>query len=189
MRTLGIFLFVLGITITIRYGYEHWKTMSSVSDYNGEVERIETISKDPSQFETGEQVALLVIPKLNKTYEVYWGTDEETLAKGVGMYVSEWTVTPDENGHTVLSGHRDSVFRPLGELDVGDRFYIVYQGVDYEYEIQKTWITDAEDRTVIVEKDEPIATLSTCYPFTYIGSAPDRYIIQAHLVQKGELLS
>lgn len=42
---------------------------------------------------------------------------------------------------------------------------------------------------VIVEKDEPIATLSTCYPFTYIGSAPDRYIIQAHLVQKGELLS
>lgn len=46
--------------------------------------------------------------------------------------------------------------------------------------INKHWITDAEDRTVIVEKDEP--TLTTCYPFNYIGDAPDRYIIEASLI-------
>ena len=47
--------------------------------------------------------------------------------------------------------------------------------------MNKHWITDAEDRTVIVEKDKPTLTLTTCYPFNYIGDAPDRYIIEASL--------
>ena len=187
MRAFGLILLLIGVGMTVRYGFEHWQTMSSVSEFNGEADRT-MISKVQTEFKKGENIARLIIPKLNKSYEVFWGTDEETLAKGVGMYVSDWTVTPDEEGHTVLSGHRDSVFRPLGELETGDRFYVVYQGVDYEYEIHKIWITDAEDRSVIVEKDEPTLTLSTCYPFTYIGNAPDRYIIQAHLIQKGHLL-
>lgn len=138
--------------------------------------------------EEGEHVAQLVIPTINKSYDVYWGTDEHTLEKGVGMYVSEWTVTPDIEAHTVLSGHRDSVFRPVGDLEKGDRLYVSYRGIDYEYRIHKIWITDANDRTVIVEKEEPTLTLTTCYPFYYVGSAPDRYIIQAKLVQKGNLL-
>ncbi len=46
---------------------------------------------------------------------------------------------------------------------------------------KKTWITHADDRTVIIKKEEPILTLTTCYPFNYIGDAPDRYIIEAKL--------
>ncbi|TKH84963.1 sortase domain-bontaining protein, partial [Bacillus cereus] len=48
--------------------------------------------------------------------------------------------------------------------------------------INKHWITDSEDRTVIVEKSEPTLTLTTCYPFDYIGDAPDRYIIESSLL-------
>ncbi|SCL86021.1 LPXTG-site transpeptidase family protein [Bacillus wiedmannii] len=48
--------------------------------------------------------------------------------------------------------------------------------------MNKHWITDAEDRTIIVEKDKPTLTLTTCYPFIYIGDAPDRYIIEASLI-------
>lgn len=44
------------------------------------------------------------------------------------------------------------------------------------------WITHADDRTVIVKKEEPTLTLTTCYPFDYIGDAPDRYIIEAKLI-------
>ncbi|MFJ1118090.1 sortase domain-containing protein, partial [Bacillus thuringiensis] len=56
-----------------------------------------------------------------------------------------------------------------------------YDNKTYTYEIQKTWITHADDRTVIIKKEEPILTLTTCYPFNYIGNAPDRYIIEAKL--------
>lgn len=196
MRKLGFFLLFLGVGLAVYYSFRHVYTLKSVDDIEQLTNVREVISEADLHntlgarinYEVGESVANLVIPKLNQSYEVYWGTDDDTLAKGVGMYVSEWTVTPDKEGHTVLSGHRDSVFRPLGDLESGDQIYVTYRGIDYEYIINKIWITDANDRTVIVEKDEATLTVTTCYPFYYIGSAPDRYIIQASLIQKGYLL-
>lgn len=137
-------------------------------------------------YEMGDQVGELVIPKLERMYEIYWGTDEDTLDQGVGYHDSDFTTPPDGLRHTVLSGHRDTVFRKLGELEEGDRFYVRFEEKDYEYQIRKTWITDAEDRTVIVDKEKPTLTLTTCYPFEFLGAAPDRYIIQAELISVKE---
>ncbi len=61
---------------------------------------------------------------------------------------------------------------------------VEYEGESFTYEIKEIWITDENDRTVIVKKDKPTLTLTTCYPFDFIGSAPDRYIIQAELVSE-----
>ena len=94
------------------------------------------------------------------------------------MFVSDLTTTPSGNGHTVLSGHRDTVFTELGQLKENDQLIVEYENKTYTYEINKHWITDSEDRTVIVEKSEPTLTLTTCYPFDYIGDAPDRYILK-----------
>ncbi|WP_144502328.1 class D sortase [Bacillus thuringiensis] len=130
----------------------------------------------------GDKVAYLIIPKIQKKYSIYWGADDKVLKKGVGMFVSDLTTTPSRNGHTVLSGHRDTVFTELGQLKENDQLIVEYENKTYTYEINKHWITDSEDRTVIVEKSEPTLTLTTCYPFDYIGDAPDRYIIEASLL-------
>ncbi|MCC2347123.1 class D sortase [Bacillus anthracis] len=130
----------------------------------------------------GEQIAYMVIPKIKKKYQVYWGADAKTLKTGVGMFISDITTTPSGNGHTVLSGHRDTVFTNLGDLQENDYILVEYDKRVYIYQIQKHWITDANDRTVIVAKDKPTLTLTTCYPFNYIGDAPERYIIEASLV-------
>ncbi|WP_243526649.1 class D sortase [Bacillus pseudomycoides] len=130
----------------------------------------------------GDKVAYLIIPKIQKKYSVYWGTDDKVLKKGVGMFVSELTTTPSGSGHTVLSGHRDTVFTELGQLKENNQLIVEYENKTYTYNINKHWITDSEDRTVIVQKDEPTLTLTTCYPFDYIGDAPDRYIIESSLV-------
>ncbi|AAY60317.1 fimbria-associated protein (plasmid) [Bacillus cereus E33L] len=134
------------------------------------------------QHQMGEQIAYMVIPKIKQKYQVYWGADAKTLKKGVGMFVSDITTTPSGNGHTVLSGHRDTVFTNLGDLQENDYILVEYDKRVYIYQIQKHWITDANDRTVIVAKDKPTLTLTTCYPFNYIGDAPERYIIEASLV-------
>jgi sortase A len=130
----------------------------------------------------GEHMASLVIPKIEQKYSVYWGADDAALKKGVGMYVSDLTTVPGGHGHTVLSGHRDTVFVRLGELEKQDQLLVEYENKIYVYEITDTWITHAEDRSVIVEKEESVLTLTTCYPFDFIGYAPDRYIVQAKLV-------
>lgn len=146
---------------------------------------IEDVSTLNYSVESGEKVAKLNIPKIASSFDVFWNTDESTLDKGVGMYVSEWTTIPNDiGGHTVLSGHRDTVFTELGELKQGDTMTVEYEGESFTYKIKDIWITDANDRTVIVKKDKPTLTLTTCYPFDFIGSAPDRYIIQAELVSE-----
>ncbi|MBT2569697.1 class D sortase [Planococcus sp. ISL-110] len=141
------------------------------------------------QQEAGEKTAALLIPKIEQKYSVYWGADEETLEKGVGLYVSDLTTIPGEKGHTVLSGHRDTVFTGLGKLEDKDQLMVQYDDETFVYEITDIWITHEDDRTVIVEKDQSTLTLTTCYPFDFIGYAPDRYIVQAELVSTHDTAS
>lgn len=164
------------------------KKVNSDSEEKDVIETEEELQADPIMsdeielFDVGSEMSRLIIPKIEKSYKTYWGADDATLKQGVGMYVSQWTTTPDEKRHTVLSGHRDTVFSELGTLNEGDVLYLEYEGQRYEYEIAEIWITDADDRTVIVDKDEATLTLTTCYPFEFLGSAPDRYIIQSKLI-------
>ncbi|MGE7883141.1 class D sortase [Bacillus sp. NPDC094077] len=150
-------------------------------DLSTEVSHVQTPASQV-QHQFGEKIAYLIIPKIKQKYSVYWGADDKVLKKGVGMFVSDLTTAPSGNGHTVLSGHRDTVFTELGQLQENDNLTVEYDQKVYTYQIQRHWITDAEDRTVIVEKDKPTLTLTTCYPFDFIGDAPDRYIIEADLI-------
>ncbi|KKK36709.1 peptidase [Mesobacillus campisalis] len=190
------FLLILTGTIIIVYQYLEWNTgrTSAEKVSQEEMEKYEARKKtvDPPPIpenaetislpdhELGEKVATLVIPRIEQKYSVYWGTNEEVLKQGVGMFISKSTTVPGI-AHTVLSGHRDTVFVRLGELEDGDELIIEYDSKIYTYTIRKIWITDENDRTVIVPKDQPTLTLTTCYPFTYFGNATERYIVQGML--------
>lgn len=201
LNRIGFVFMIIGILIGAYYSFEWYKGKSSAQDLTIEeiknfeqieskqhVNEIPVNSQVPSSqmpYKEGEKVAMLNIPKIKKKFSAYWGANDSTLKKGVGMFVSDITTAPSEGGHTVLSGHRDTVFTELGELKEKDSLMVEYDNKIYTYEIQKMWITNADDRTVIVKKEEPTLTLTTCYPFDYIGDAPDRYIIEAKLIATG----
>jgi sortase A len=126
-----------------------------------------------------EQFGELFIPKLDSTLPIYEGTDEEELEQGVGHYSG--SVLPGEKDNCILAGHRDTVFRRLGEVGEGDALIVRTSMGEFEYIVNKVRIVDKEDRTVIVPKPKATLTISTCYPFEYVGSAPDRYILVAYL--------
>lgn len=134
--------------------------------------------------EQGDYFADLIIPKLQAKMPVVEGTHEDELEKGVGHFAG--SVLPGEPDNTVLSGHRDTVFRKIGQLKPGDRLLVQTRYGKFEYTITKTWTTTPDDRTVIVPHKKPVLTLTTCYPFTYVGPAPERYIIQAEQMKKVE---
>ncbi len=128
----------------------------------------------------GETVGLLAIPKIKAELAIVEGTDPDDLEKGVGHYKGAYF--PGDQGQIVLSGHRDTVFRKLGELKLGDSLKMEMPYGSYTYEIIDTKIVQADDTSVITlqhEKEELI--LTTCYPFSYVGNAPKRYIIYASL--------
>lgn len=131
----------------------------------------------------GGVVGILRIPKLNAEFPIWEGTGTKELAKGVGHYAT--SALPGEVGNAILAGHRDSVFRRLGELKEGDLLILTAKGKTFTYRMTGHRIVDADDRSVTTGGDRPLLTLVTCYPFRYVGNAPDRYLLAAELVEKG----
>lgn len=127
----------------------------------------------------GDTVGTLYIPRLDREIPIVEGTDEEQLAQGVGHYKD--TGYPGENKQILLSGHRDTVFRKFGELENGDEFHIKMEHGTFIYEISDHEIVSADNTTVIdPSREDEYLTVSTCYPFSYVGSAPDRYVLYAY---------
>jgi sortase A len=135
-----------------------------------------TISKP----KVGQIIGTLTIPRIKSSLPIIEGTGAKELKRGVGHYVG--SVIPGVSDNSVLAGHRDSVFRKLGEVKIGDLITVKNDYGSFVYEVHKIRIVKANDRTVIVPTTDAILTLSTCYPFRYIGNAPNRYIVQAGLV-------
>ncbi|MFJ8070369.1 class D sortase [Peribacillus sp. NPDC096447] len=131
--------------------------------------------------ETGDLMGELYIPKIEATLPIYHGTDEDELEKGVGHFAG--SVLPGEKDNSVLSGHRDTIFRDLGEVGEGDLLIAKTEAGSFTYKVRKVRIVDADDRTVIVPKPKATLTVTTCYPFSYIGSAPERYVLVADLLK------
>jgi sortase A len=137
--------------------------------------------KNPKKIDTpkfGDTVGILSIPKIKSQLAIVEGTDPNDLKKGVGHYKGSYF--PEENGQIVLSGHRDTVFRRLGELEPGDTFEVKMPNGNFKYELTHTKIVDAEDRTIItLQNTQEELIVITCYPFRFVGNAPQRYIIYA----------
>lgn len=134
----------------------------------------------PKRPHKGEYIGELIIPKLKSELPIYHGTDEKELEKGIGHFAK--SVLPGEKDNSVLSGHRDTVFRKLGEVGKGDLLVVKTPAGEFTYKVKKVRIVDKDDRTVIVPKPRATLTVSTCYPFNFIGASPERYILVADLI-------
>ncbi|TDL91513.1 class D sortase [Vibrio vulnificus] len=194
--TIAIILFGVWFSTSNMYkfakGYFLYKTHAPSSQVNETVQKTpsekppsnKTTKKElyPVRPETGEEIGELYIPKLKTKLPIFHGTNEDELEKGVGHFAG--SVLPGENDNSVLSGHRDTVFRKLGQVGEGDLLIVRTSAGEFTYKVKKVRIVDEDDRTVIVPKPRATLTVSTCYPFDYIGSAPERYILVAYLTSK-----
>lgn len=128
----------------------------------------------------GQTFGSLSIPVLKQTFPIVEGTGTAELKKGVGHMLR--TAMPGEPDNCVLSGHRDTVFSRLGRLKKGQQLIVQTAGGTFTYQISRIRIVDKNDRTVVVPADHAVLTVSTCYPFDYVGDAPRRYVLSADLV-------
>jgi sortase A len=110
------------------------------------------------------------------------GTDDWTLNRAVGHI--EDTATPGSSGNCGIAGHRDGFFRCLKDIANGDVLELEGRDRVDRYVVERTWIVDPEDVSVLDPTPAPSITLVTCYPFYFVGSAPQRFIVRA--VRTGE---
>ena len=133
----------------------------------------------PSRPAEGTWVAKLEVPARALSATVLEGTDDGTLRLGAGHIRS--TAAPGSRGNVGIAGHRDTVFRPLRNARIGDTVLLTTAEEVREYRIVRTMVVNPEDVYVLDETEHPTLTLVTCYPFAFIGSAPQRFIVRADL--------
>lgn len=130
------------------------------------------------KYQMGQAIGVLYIPRLDRSIPIIYGTSENDLRYGVGFHRS--TKLPGQSNQILLAGHRDTVFRDFGKLRIGDEFHVKMATGTYIYTIFGSQIVDWDDPTVIQSTyPNEILTVSTCYPFNYLGPAPERYVLYA----------
>ena len=125
-------------------------------------------------------VARLQVPRLGVDQFVLAGASGRTLDFGPGHLSG--SPLPGDSGNTVLSGHRDTHFKFLQHLQLGDALVITAaSGLQYRYEIADTAVVNYRDTRVTMSSDNRQLTLVTCYPFRSINPSGDkRYVVIAH---------
>jgi sortase A len=122
-------------------------------------------------------LAVLRIPKIGLTVPVLRGTDDVTLNRAVGHI--DATALPGTDGNSGLAGHRDGFFRGLKDIGPEDVIELETLRGKEVYRVERIWVVDPEDVSVLDATRTQSLTLVTCYPFYHVGPAPQRYIVRA----------
>ncbi|HEY7212588.1 MAG TPA: class D sortase [Bryobacteraceae bacterium] len=125
-------------------------------------------------------MAILQIPKIHLNVPVFNGTDELVLNRGVGRIIG--TARLGGPGNMGIAGHRDGFFRGLKDIGIGTIVKLVNKNGQALYEVKRILIVTPDDVNVLKDAGTPTLTLVTCYPFYFVGDAPQRYIVQCLLI-------
>ncbi|MGA7795012.1 MAG: class D sortase [Candidatus Acidiferrales bacterium] len=128
----------------------------------------------------GGVIGEIEVPRLGLKAIVVQGDSEKLLRRAVG-HLPE-TALPGEAGNVALAGHRDSLFRPLRNVRPGDTITLRTPDREFQYEVEWTAVVPPTAVRVIQPTTEPALTLVTCFPFYYVGAAPDRFIVRARKI-------
>jgi sortase A len=128
-------------------------------------------------------IGRLVIPRLRLSAVVVEGIDRTTLRRVVGHIPG--TVLPGQPGNVGLAGHRDTLFRPLKDLRIRDEIQFSTVSGDFTYRVESLGVVEPTDVAVLAPSSENVLTLVTCYPFFFIGAAPQRFVVRARQAPGG----
>ena len=137
--------------------------------------------------EIGAPSGLIRIPSLDLTVPIFEGTSELVLNRGAGWI--EGTAGLGSSGNVGVAGHRDGFFRGLKDIKEGDAIEIATIEGALTYQVSEIMIVDPKDVYVLEPTPDPAVTLVTCYPFYFVGNAPQRYIVRAVLENGQPLMS
>lgn len=126
----------------------------------------------------GEMIGRVDVPRLKLSAAVAEGDDDATLGKAVG-HLPDTPLPWQMTGNVAFAAHRDGLFRPLKNIRINDEVRVITARGEFVYRVRKTQIVDPNDVWVVAPTPRPTLTLITCYPFSFIGHAPHRFIVQA----------
>jgi sortase A len=179
---LSIFLFLAGALLVGKSGYFYAKGVLAqilLEHAWAESKKTKKIIKAWSWADMSP-VGRLSIPSIDFSRVVLEGTNNESLAFGPGHISS--SSKPGENGNIAIAAHRDSFFRKLGQINKGDLIKLESRSTVQTYIVTDIQIAAPENTYWIQNTAASAITLITCYPFDFVGPAPERYIVRGEIM-------
>jgi sortase A len=137
---------------------------------------------DGPGFAAGGDSALgrIEIRSLGLDVMIMEGTDAKTLSRAVG-HISG-TALPGQQGNVAIAGHRDTFFSALCNIHEDDEIKLTTLTGSYGYRVDSIMVVEPDNISVLDDSDTSMLTLVTCYPFSFVGPAPRRFVVRAHRV-------
>ncbi|MGG7325319.1 class D sortase [Clostridium baratii] len=126
-------------------------------------------------------IGKIIVVKTGEQIPILMGATEENLRGGATLYDNG--VFPGEEGTAIVLGHRETTFGFLEDVNIGDEIDVETVTGTYKFKLKKTYITNPEDKSILAQEKDLNLTLVTCYPFRYVGPAPDRFIAKLELIK------
>ncbi len=155
------------------FRYQSKLSLDAVQENQIEIESLKPIPKEN----------VLVIPQIGVDSVIVEGAGPDALDRG--LWRRPHSSTPDKGGNTVITGHRfmyssgPKTFYNLDEIKLGDKFFMYWEGKEYDYEVIDVFTVEPNQTEIESETSEPILTLYTCTP---LWSASQRLVVRAKLI-------
>jgi sortase A len=184
LRVVQYLLLLIAVVCLSWYGWRMYGIRRAQSELTAEIHKQDAPDKpdgrDLNVLPANGIIGEMQIPRLKLTAPVKVGDDEGVLDFSIG-YLPD-TPLPWMPGNSAFAAHRDRLFRPLKDIHAGDAIKLSTTHGDLNYRVVKTLIVKPKDVWVLDPLPNVDLTLITCYPFYYVGSAPNRFIVQAEKV-------
>jgi sortase A len=126
----------------------------------------------------------ITIPSIGLSSMILEGIDQKTMQRGVGHIPG--TALLDQPGNVALARHRDTFFRTLRKIRKNDEITVETLEEAYRYRVDFTQVVAPDETEVLNGSGDTILTLVTCYPFSFVGPAPQRFVVRAHRISDAQ---
>jgi sortase A len=184
-------LIAFGLACLTFYGVASLQAALYQRSANAEIDRMLAVERPTPAHPTmpdalrplmpGELMGRIEIPRLKLSAVVAEGDDDTTLGLAVG-HLPDTPLPWHQRGNVGFAAHRDGLFRPLEHIRAGDDIRVVTPHGEFSYRVRTAQIVNPDEVWVLAPTDTPSITLITCYPFAFVGNAPQRFIVKADLV-------
>jgi sortase A len=183
LRILEVVLFLVGLASTAWYTTARIAANREQASLSRELTRLAgAAGSSPIDTAAGHSLLWRIdMPRINLSAIAREGVDTRTLRGAVGHIPG--TALPGERGNAGFAAHRDTFFRPLKSVRNGDEVIVTTARGVFRYAVTGTRVVEPDDVSVLGPTKDTTLTLVTCYPFDYVGSAPQRFIVRASLRQ------
>jgi sortase A len=137
---------------------------------------------EPHILVEGDVIGEIQVPRLGLNAIVVQGDSPANLRRAVAHLAK--SALPGEWGNVALAGHRDTFFRPLHDIRLGDEIRFKTRERNFEYRVESIEIVAPNDVQVLAPSTGHDLTFITCFPFHFVGPAPKRFIVRAHEVDR-----